>query len=111
MAKKTKNKLVFSWRYGEYGLEATPKRLTRFTADEENETIDFVRYFEYGKSTLKYSIGYFYYNENEQPCWELRFVGDRFKDIAEQDLPAIWEGLKSAYSVLTMWKEAQSEDL
>lgn len=110
MKKSDKCKLIFSWRYGEYGLEAVPKRLVRFTQDEENETVNFVRYFESGKSVLKYSIGYFYYNEAE-PCWELKFVGDRFMDIAEKDLPAIWEGLKSAYRVLTEWKKTQGEDL
>lgn len=108
MKKQDKPKLIFSWRYGEYGLEAVPSRLVRFTPDEENETVDFIRYFESGKSTLKYSIGYFKYEDND---WILRFVGDRFMDIAEQDLPAIWEGLKSAYRVLTEWKKMQGEDL
>lgn len=108
MKKSDKCKLIFSWRYGEYGLEAVPKRRVRLSQDEENETVDFIRYFESGKSVLKYSIGYFEYKNND---WTLRFVGDRFMDIAEKDLPAIWEGLKSAYRVLTEWKNLQGEDI
>lgn len=109
--KKDPNALIFSWRYKDYGLEAQPKRLVRFTPDEPNETIDFVKYHEEGKSVLKYSIGVFYWDESNK-TWQLNFVGDRFMDIVSADLPAVWEGLKSAYNVLTLWKsQNQNEDL
>lgn len=112
MTKKKQNNLIFLWQYKDYALEAVPTRLARFTADEPNETIDFVKYFDRKTkkgTALKYSIGYFHYNENESH-WELKFVGDRFADIAEADLPAVWEGLKSAYRVLTLWKDGQNAE-
>ena len=37
--------LKFDWRWKDYGLRATPKRLVRFDDDESNETIDFIKYF------------------------------------------------------------------
>lgn len=112
MKKKVQNKLEFSWSYKDYALEAVPLRLARFTSDELNETIDFVKYFDReskSSTKLKYSIGYFVYDDDND-VWVLRFVGDRFMDIVEDDLPIVWEGLKSAYRVLTMWKEKQNEE-
>ena len=88
--------LKFYWRMGDYALEACPKRLARFSDDEPNETIDLVKYYQYEGREVKYSIGYFYYNTHE-PCWELKFVGDRFKDILEGDAVAIFKMLCSAY--------------
>ena len=95
--------LNFYWRMGDYALQACPKRLARFTDDEPNETIDFIKYYQYQGKECAYSIGYFYYDEHE-PCWELRFVGERFKDILEGDVVAIFKMLKAAYDALTEWK-------
>ena len=100
--------LKFDWRWKDYGLRATPKRLVRFDEDESNETIDFIKYFRYGNEEKCYSIGYFYYNEHE-PCWELKFVGDRFKEIAPEDLSVVWKYLLAAYDVLTEWKNSEKD--
>lgn len=101
--------LNFYWRMGDYALEATTKHLVRFNEDEKNETINLVKYYQYQGRECKYSIGYFYYDEHE-PCWELKFVGDRFADILEGDLVAIFKMLKAAYDTLTEWKEAREEE-
>lgn len=102
-------KLNFYWRMGDYALEAVPRSLARFSEDEENETIDFVRYYQRQGREHKYSIGYFYWNEHE-PCWELKFVGERFGDILEGDVTAIFKMLKAAYETLEEWKRTEGND-
>ena len=89
------NDLNFYWRMGDYALEACPKRLVRFSKDEPNVTIDLVKYYWYEGVERKYSIGYFWYDEHE-PCWELRFVGERFKEIPDGDCVAVFKMLKAA---------------
>lgn len=102
------SKLKFNWRWKDYELRATPQRLVRLDEDEPNETIDFLKYYRYGDKELCYSIGYFWYNTHE-PCWELKFVGDRFKDIASDDLLIVWKYLIAAYDVLTEWKNSEKD--
>lgn len=101
--------LNFYWRMGDYALEATTKCLARFSKDEPNETIDFVKYYQYQGHECKYSIGYFWWNDHE-PCWELKFVGERFKEILETDVAAVFHMLKAAYDTLEEWKRAQMEE-
>ena len=98
--------LNFYWRMGDYALQAVPKRLARFDKDDKNETIELVKYYQYQGKECCYTIGYFYYNEHE-PCWELKFVGDRFKELLETDVVAVFKMLKAAYDVLTEWKEGR----
>ena len=92
----------FYWRLGDYALEAVPERLVRLEEDEPNVTIELVKYYQYQGREVKYTIGYFYYDTKE-PCWELKFVGDRFKDILEGDCVAVFKMLKSAYDTLEEW--------
>lgn len=96
--------LNFYWRMGDYALEACPERLVKLKEGEPNETIDLVKYYQHQGRECKYSIGYFRYNPHE-PCWELRFVGDRFKDILDGDVIAIFKMLKAAYDTLEEWSE------
>lgn len=100
--------LNFYWRMGNYALEACPKSLARFSEDEPNETIDLVRYYQYQGEECKYSIGYFYYDTHE-PCWELKFVGGRFKELLEGDIVAIFRMLKAAYDTLEEWSSGGKE--
>lgn len=100
--------LNFYWRMGDYALEACPKRLARIYEDEPNETIDLVRYYQYQGKERKYSIGYFYYNTSE-PCWELKFVGGRFKELLETDVVAVFKMLKAAYDTLEEWSRSREE--
>ena len=102
------NELNFNWRYGDYALEACPARLVRLSDNEPNTTIDFVKYYRQGNKEYKYSIGYFYYNTNE-PCWELKFVGDRFTEIFDTDVAAVFRMLKAAYETLTEWSERREQ--
>ena len=101
------SELKFDWRWKDYGLRAVPKRLVRFDNDEPNETIDFIKYYKYDDKEISYSIGYFYYNEHERR-WELKFVGDRFKEVALEDLRVVWKYLSAAYDVLTEWKQGEN---
>ena len=103
------SELNFYWRMGDYALEACPKYLARFSDDEPNETIDLVKYYQYQGRECKYSIGYFYYNSHE-PCWELKFVGDRFKELLETDVISVFKMLKAAYDVLEEWSRSREED-
>ena len=98
--------LNFYWRMGDYALQAVPKCLVRFDKDDENETIELVKYYQYRGKECLYTIGYFYYDERE-PCWELKFVGERFKELLETDVVVVFKMLKAAYDVLTEWKEGR----
>lgn len=100
--------LTFYWRMGDYALEACPKHLARFSDDEPNETIDLVKYYRNAGEEYKYSIGYFYYNAHE-PCWELKFVGERFKEILNTDVIAIFKMLKAAYDTLEEWSNRRAD--
>ena len=101
--------LNFYWRMGDYALEACPKRLARFSEDEPNVTINLVKYYIYKGKECKFSIGYFWYNSHE-PCWELHFVGERFKDILETDVVAVFKMLAAAYDTLEEWSKNRTED-
>lgn len=100
--------LNFYWRMGDYALESCPQRLVRFTDDEPNATIDLVKYYQYQGRECKYSIGYFWWDDHE-PCWELKFVGERFKEILDGDVVAIFKMLKAAYDTLDEWKRRESD--
>ena len=100
--------LNFYWRMGDYALEACPKHLARFTKDEPNETINLVKFFQHEGRECKYSIGYFWYNEHE-PCLELKFVGERFKEILETDVVAVFKMLAAAYDILEEWTRSRGE--
>ena len=95
--------LNFYWRMGDYALEACPSSLARFCEGEPNSTVSLNKYYRRGGAEYRYVIGYFWWNERE-PCWELKFVGERFKEILEGDVTAIFKMLKAAYDVLAEWK-------
>lgn len=101
--------LEFYWRMGDYALEACPWRLVRLSENEPNTTINLVRYYRNKGKECKYSIGYFWYDEHE-PCWELKFVGDRFKEILETDVVAVFKMLKAAYDTLEEWSRSRRDD-
>lgn len=94
---------------GDYALEACPKHLAKLKENDPNVTIALVKYYQHQGHELKYAIGYFYYNTHE-PCWELKFVGERFKDILDGDCVAIFKMLKAAYDTLEEWTNGCEED-
>ena len=100
--------LNFDWRMGDYALEACPQRLVRFSEDEPNVTIDLVKYYQHKGRECKYSIGYFF-DDTHEPCWELKFVGDRFKEILETDVVAVFKMLAAAYDTLEEWSREREE--
>lgn len=97
--------LNFYWRMGDYALQACPKHLARLEPEEPNVTIELVKYYQYKGKECMYVIGYFWYNDHE-PCWELKFVGERFKEILETDVVAVFKMLSSAYDTLEEWSRS-----
>lgn len=95
--------LNFYWRMGDYALE------TWESVNQDYKTIDLVKYYQHQGKECKYSIGYFYYDEHE-PCWELKFVGERFKEILETDAVAVFKMLKAAYDTLEEWSKSRRDD-
>ena len=98
-------KLEFYWQEGCICLKACPERLVRFHPDEENVTIDMIK----NEDGFAYSIGYFQWNDHE-PCWELKLVGDRFKQIPPEQAAEVWRQLGIAYDLLTEWKRGREDD-
>jgi DNA invertase Pin-like site-specific DNA recombinase len=91
-------KLEFNCKYKNYELRAVPKRLVRFSEDEENHTIKLIKWNtkEDGKKYC-FTIAYWVYKEG----YELRFVGNRmFEFIDDEDVHLIWQQLKLAQKVL-----------
>ena len=91
-------KLEFNWKYKDYELRAVPKRLVRFNEDEENHTIELIKWNtkEDGKKHC-FTIAYWIYKEG----YELRSVGNRiFNCIEIEDIAIIWEQMKLAQKVL-----------
>ena len=101
--------LNFYWRMGDYALEAAPKRLAPMYDGEPNATIELAKYQQYQGRETKYAIGYFWYNDHE-PCWELKFVGGRFKEILECDVTALFRMLAAAYGTLEEWSRGSGTD-
>ena len=91
--------LEFSWKYKDYELRACPKRLARFSPDEENVTIDLIKWDEnWDGKRFCYSLAYFV---RKSDGYELYFVGNRpFEDIPTEDVLEVWEALKTAQAVL-----------
>ena len=104
------NKLEFQWRVGDFGIRATPKRLARFDENEDNERIDFVRFYRNGEREYCYSIGYFDWDEDDK-SFDLRLVGDRFRIITDEEMWAlVGEALTAAYDTLMLWKKSEGYD-
>lgn len=101
--------LKFYWRMGDYSLEACPQSLVRFNKDEPNVTIRLDKHYMSHGEELRYVIGYFYYNTHE-PCWELKFVGERFKDILDGDCVAVFKMLRAAYDTLEEWVKNKDDE-
>ena len=99
------NKLEFYWRMGDFALEACDNQLLHIN---ENVTIELVKYYRSQGKELKYSLGYFENNDRE-PCWELRFFGDSFKDAREADLAKLFEMLACAYDALEKWYTGEED--
>ena len=76
--------LEFSFKYKDYELRACPKRLARFSPEEPNETIDFVKWNKSEDKPYCFSLAFF---ERYSEGYRLKFVGDRpFEYIDKKDL-------------------------
>lgn len=102
--------LVFEMRVGDYECHACPKRLVRLDENDQDETVDFVRYTKSADGhEYFYSIGFFRFNDREE-IWELRFVGDRFLEIPDEDIRTVWRMLKAAYLCLEEWSREDCDE-
>lgn len=100
--------LDFNIKYKDFELRACPKRLARFSDDEPNETINFVRWRtdESGRRYC-YSLAYF---KRGSEGYDLTFVGRRpFEDISKEDVVNIWSLLEMAQNVLDKFFEVGEE--
>lgn len=100
--------LEFSWEYKSFKLRACPKTLARMHKEDRNETVDLVmRNKEADGKEWCFSLAYFV---RTSECYELHFVGPRpFLYIDDEDIPKIWEGLKTAQAVLDAFFELEVE--
>lgn len=99
------NKLEFYWRMGDFALEACDRSLLHC---HDNVTIQLVKYYRSEGKEHKYSLGVFEYNDHE-PCWELRFFGDSFKEVRQTDLAKLFEMLACAYDALEKWYTGEED--
>lgn len=97
--------LEFYWRMGDFALEACNEHLTQL---DPKTTIELVKYFRHQGREVKYTIGYFWFDHHEG-IWELKFVGDRFKEVRETDIVKLFEMLACAYDALQKWCEEDEE--
>ena len=101
--------LEFTFTYKDYALRACPSQLVRFSDDEKNETIDFLKSYtrEEDGRVLWYSLGYFTRGDEG---YYFQFVGSRpFEEIPIKDLPVLWVALKSAQEILNNFFEITNE--
>ena len=101
--------LEFMFTYKDYALRACPRHLVRFSDDEKNETIDFMKSYtrEEDGRVLWYSLGYF---TRGIDGYSFEFVGSRaFEEITLEELPVLWVALKSAQEILNNFFEITKE--
>ena len=102
--------LEFYYKYGNYEIKATPKRLARFSDDEPNETID-LRYWEKDQNDNPYCYSIAYFTQKSDGEWDLRLVGNRFFEcVKPEDYKDIMSILKSAYNTLISLADMVDEE-
>ena len=93
-------KLEFNWKYKDYELRAVPKMLVRLDEDEENETIELLKW-DTRENGERYCFTMAYWIYTDDDGYELRLVGNRmFNYIETEDIAIIWEQMKLAKEAL-----------
>lgn len=100
--------LNFDFKYKDYELRAGPEHLVRTRNVEPNNTIDFVKWYDSELGPCCYSIAYW---KRKSDGYYLKFVGNRFLDIAPKDVPVLWKAIAEAQKVLDEWFEETKADL
>lgn len=91
--------LDFSFKYKDYEIRACPIHLARFSPEEKNETVDFVKW-EIDSTGRKYCFSLAYFERNSEG-YHLHFVGSRmFEYIASEDVKVLWRALEQAQEIL-----------
>ena len=102
-------KLEFNWKYKDYELRAVPKYLARFNEEEENVTIDFLKWYDDEDGRYCFSLGYWKRTKDEGYCFKM--VGDRmFRFVEGEDLKVIWEMLRMAQCTLDDYDASLPEE-
>ena len=92
--------LNFNWKYKDYELRACPKHLVRFSDEEENETIDLIKWQTHKEDGKRYCFSLAYWKRGSEG-FDLSLVGSRvFEYIEEYDLEVVWKQLHAAQLVL-----------
>lgn len=91
--------LEFFFKYKDYELRACPKHLARFSPDEKNETIDFVKWAT-NENGRKYCFSLAHFVRDSEGYY-LKFVGSRmFEYVPAEDVEILWSALKYAQEIL-----------
>lgn len=89
--------LNFNWKYKDYELRACPKILARLNKEDQNETIDLIKWGAHNDGE-KYCFSLAYWKRGSEG-FDLSLVGSRvFEYIDEEDLEIVWE--QYVYSVI-----------
>lgn len=104
MATEKVKGLEFNRRCGNYGVRACPKQLVRTKKDEENGTIQLVKYYEVRGQEFCFTLAWFKYDPHK-PDWDLHMIGSRLADIPSIDIQPVWAALRLAYQTLREWSD------
>lgn len=91
--------LNFYWRMGDYALES---------CDEPGVTLNLVKYYQHDGREMKYPIGRFWWDDHDEPRWELTLIGEQLMTILDSDAVAVLRMLKAAYHTLEARKRRES---
>ena len=91
--------LNFYWRWGDYALES---------CDEPSVALNLVKYYQHDGREMKYPIGRFWWDDHDEPRWELTLIGEQLMAILDSDAVAVLRMLKAAYNTLEARKRRES---
>lgn len=93
-------KLEFNWKYKDYELRSVSKHLVRFNDEEENVTIELLKW-DTRENGERYCFTMAYWIYTDDDGYELRLVGNRMFDCIElEDIIIVWGQMKLAKGIL-----------
>ena len=100
--------LNFKWRYKDYELRACPITLARLNENDENETIELVKWVKH-EDGKEYCFSLAYWERNKEG-YDLNSVGSRiFEYIEDEDIEEVWKQLKVAQKILDIFYDSCKE--
>jgi hypothetical protein len=99
--------LNYNWKYRDYELRACPRTLTRLNKEDQNETIDLIKWETSKEDSKRYCFSLAYWQRDKEG-FDLTLVGTRiFDEIEEDDVAMVWEQLHTAQLVLDIFWETE----